>query len=419
MALFVSIIGLHMKRVVPGQQHPGMIFTQFDRTIVTAFLPGESMKFACFSIGMLALLAMSPSHAATCTPPHQTQGITVPGRPFSALPDADGCWLFVSASGGQGKGGSVVVLHDKDGVFSVDHSVALNTEAYGEALSHDGQVLVVTGGSGTAVLDVKKLEAGDAQSLLGVLPASAEDGAVYAAISPDDKLLFVADEYASRISVFDLAKARAVGFGKDALIGHVPVAAAPVGLAFSPDGQWLYATSQRGPASMKAACKPEQGGGQMHPQGLLFKIDVAKAVTDPARAVSSAWPAGCNPVRVAMSPSGKQLWVTARGDNALLKVQLDDAGRAAIGDFPIGDSPVGVVVRPDGEQVWVAVSDRFGKNGTGRLAGLAALDGSAQTKMLTIAAPGFPRELAFLPDGHTLIATLFNARQVLLVATPN
>lgn len=377
------------------------------------------MKFACFSIGMLVLLAMSPSHAATCPSPNQTQNVTVPGHPFSALPDAGGCWLFVSTSGAQGKGGSVVVLRDKEGVFSVDHSVALNTEAYGEAISRDGQLLVVTGGSGTAVLDVKKLEAGDGQPLLGVLPAGSEDGAVYAAISPDDKLLVVADEYASRISVFDLAKARAEGFGKNALIGHVSVAAAPVGLAFSPDGQWLYATSQRGPASMKAVCKPEQRGGQMHPQGLLFKIDIAKAVTDPARAVISAWPAGCNPVRVAMSPSGKQLWVTARGDNALLKIQLDDAGRVTIGDFPIGDSPVGIAVRPDGKQVWVAVSDRFGKNGSGQLAGLAPLDGSAQTKLLSVAAPGFPRELSFLPDGRTLIATLFDAKQVQFVATPD
>lgn len=377
------------------------------------------MKFACFSIGILALLVASRSHATTsCPPPIQTLDVTVPGHPFSAVPDAEGCWLFVSASTGKEKG-AVVVLHDKDGVFSVDHTVALKTDAYGEALSHDGQVLVVTGGSGTAVLDVKKLEAGDSQALLGILPAGSDDGAVYAAISPDDKLVFVADEYTSRISVFDLAKARANGFGKDALIGHIPVAAAPVGLAFSPDGQWLYATSQRGPARMKAICKPEQKEGQVHPQGLLFKIDVAKAASDPAHALVTAWPAGCNPVRVAMAPSGKQLWVTARGDNALLKVQLDDAGRASIGDFPIGDSPVGIAVRPDGKQVWVAVSDRFGKHGSGQLAGLTPLDGSAQTKLLSVVAPGFPRELSFLPDGRTLVATLFDAKQVQFVVTPN
>lgn len=376
------------------------------------------MKSACFSIGLLALLMASRAHATSCTPPNQTLGVSVPGHPFSAVPGAEGCWLFVSASTGKEKG-AVVVLHDKDGVFGVDHTVGLKTHAYGEALSHDGQVLVVTGGNGIDVLDVKKLEAGDAQALLGVLPVDSEDGAVYAAISPDDKLVFVADEYASRISVFDLVKARAHGFGKDALIGHIPVAAAPVGLAFSPDGQWLYATSQRGPASMKAVCKPEQKEGQIHPQGLLFKIDVAKAASDPARALVTAWPAGCNPVRVAMAPSGKQLWVTARGDNALLKVQLDDAGRATMGDFPIGDSPVGIAVRPDGKQVWVAVSDRFGKNGSGQLAGLTPLDGSAQTKLLSVAAPGFPRELGFLPDGRTLVATLFDAKQVQFVVTPD
>jgi DNA-binding beta-propeller fold protein YncE len=170
---------------------------------------------------------------------------------------------------------------------------------------------------------------------------------------------------------------------------------------------------------MKAVCKPEQKEGQIHPQGLLFKIDVAKAATDPARAVVTAWPAGCNPVRVATSPSGKQLWVTARGDNALLKMQLDEAGRAVIGEFPIGDGPVGVAVRPDGKQVWVAISDRFNKSGTGNLAGLTPLDGSAQTKLLSVAAQGFPRELSFLPDGRTLVATLFDAKQIQFVATPD
>lgn len=373
------------------------------------------MKSVWFVLGMLALPFAPAAHAATCAPPRRAVSVAVPGHPFSALPDASGCWLFVSASK-QGHG-AVVVLRNKNGVFDVDHVVALPIAAYGEALSHDGRLLLVTGGKGTSVLDVAQLERGGGQPLLGMLPGHAGEGAVYAAISPDGKLAFVADEYAKQISVFDLAKARIAGFGSDVLIGHVPVAAFPVGLAFAPDGRWLYATSQRGPDGMQAVCKPEGEHGQMHPQGLLFKLDVVKAASHPAHAVVAAWPAGCNPVRVAVSPSGTQLWVTARGENALLKLQLDDEGHATIATFPIGNSPVGVVVRPDGKQVWTALSNRFGKSG-GHLAGLAHLDGASPTTLLSMPAAGFPRELSFLPDGRTLVTTLFNAGQVQFVPTP-
>lgn len=375
------------------------------------------MKFICFMVGMLALLVESRAYSATCPAPDRIVRVAVPGHPFSALADADGCWLFVSATDDKEKG-SVVVLHNSGGSFEVDHTLALKTAANGAALSHDGKLLIVAGGRSAVVLDVARLERGDDHALLEVLPGEAGDGAVYAAISPDDKLLFVADEYASRISVFDLAKARVTGFRDEELIGHIPVAAFPVGLSFSPDGQWLYATSQRGPESMKSICKPEQRGGQMHPPGLLFKIDVAKAATDAAHATAMAWRVGCNPVRVAISPSGTLVWVTARADNALMKIHIDGDGHASIGAFPVGKSPVGVVVRPDGKQVWVALSDRFDKNGAGELAALTHFEGP-QIKLMTVPSSGFPRELSFLPDGRTLVATLFAAGLVELVPTPD
>lgn len=376
------------------------------------------MKLVCFLVGILALFAGARAYSTTCPSPDHVVSVAVPGHPFSALADADGCWMFVSVSGDKGKG-SVVVLHNKGGIFEVDHTVALKAAANGEVLSHDGKLIIVAGGRSTSALDVARIEHGDGHPLLGMLPGEAGDGAVYAAISPDDKLLFIADEYASRISVFDLAKARAMGFRNDVLIGHIPMAAFPVGLVFSPDGQWLYATSQRGPASMKPVCKPEQQGGQMHPRGLLFKIDVAKAAIDPAHAAVTAWPVGCNPVRVAASPSGELLWVTARADNALMKIQPTGNGRVSIGSFPVGNSPVGVVVRPDGKQVWTALSDRFDKGGNGQLAALTHIEDGNHAKLLTLPASGFPRELIFLPDGRTLVATLFDADQVQFIPTPD
>lgn len=166
---------------------------------------------------------------------------------------------------------------------------------------------------------------------------------------------------------------------------------------------------------MRPLCKPELKQGRMHPQGLLMRIDAAKAATDPAHALSDAVPAGCNPVRVAVSPSGQQLWVTARGENALLRFQVDAwvrGGHVNMDSFAIGPSPVGVAAHPDGRQVWVAVSSRFDPRQGGRLARLLHVNGESPMTVQSLPSAGFPREITFLPGGRTVIATLFAAGQV-------
>ncbi|WP_266159260.1 hypothetical protein [Dyella silvatica] len=380
------------------------------------------MKTLFLIVAALASMLGAQVQAA-CAAPTKDSHIAVPGHPFSAIASADNCWLFVSIDDGEDQG-AIAVLRNKDGVFALDHTFALKNNVYGEALSHDGKLLLVAANDDTAILDVAGLEQAGANPLLGLLHNGPHAGAVYTAVSLDDKLLFVSNERAQSISVFDLTKVRSDDSRGDALLGRVPTALAPIGLAFSPDGRWLYATSQAmsATANTSATCKAEQQGGHMHPPGVLLRIDVAKAASDPAHAVAAALPAGCNPVRVAISPSGKQLWVTARGDNTLLRFQADDglaeAKHASVGSFPIGTSPVGVVVRPDGKQVWVALSNRFGKDSAGQLAGLVSGDNDASMKHLSAPAAGFPREVSFLPDGRTLVATLFDAKQVELILTP-
>lgn len=376
------------------------------------------MKTICIAIALLALLVVTKAGASICASPSQISHAVVPGHPFAALATADNCWLFVSLSSDKGNG-SLAMLRNENGSFALDHTVALNSRAYGEALSRDGRVLAIAGGDDTSLLDVSKLEHNASDALIGVLHSGSGAGAVYVAISADDRLAFVSDEDSMRISVFDLSKALN---GKDAAVGHIPTSPLPVGLALSPDGRWLYATSQRGPASMKSVCKPELPNGEMHPQGLLFKVDVAKAAVDPAHAVVTGLPAGCNPVRVAMAPDGKQVWVSARGEDALLRFQIgtgaEAAGQSMVGRFPIGPSPVGVAVRQDGKQVWVALSNRFGKGTAGQLVGLSDLENDSHMQRLSTPPTGFAREVSFLPDGRTLTVTLFDTEQVEFVPTP-
>lgn len=387
---------------------------------------GTATKFLrrlpLLAVACVFSLPLAPRAAAqACAAPTSGANTSVPGHPFSALASPDDCWVFVSLSINRDHG-AVAVLHNQDGQFTLDHVVALDGAAFGESLSHDGKVLAVVGGGEVAILDVGGLEHRALNPILGTFRDGESSGAIYAAISPDDRLLVVSDERANRISVFDLAQARSDGFASPKAIGRVPMAVAPVGLAFSPDGRWLYATSEKAPPRrLAASCESERGNGRMHPEGLLFRIDVGLAVKDPRHAVVAAFPAGCNPVRVAVSPSGSLVWVTARGSDALLRFQTDDLlarHGAGYAKFAIGTSPVGLAVRPDGKQVWVALSHRFGKRGLGRLAGVALQANASSMELMSAPASGFPREIAFLHDGRTLVATLFAAQRVEFIPTP-
>lgn len=373
-------------------------------------------------LGLLVLALAGTVQATGCPMPSQAAQVAVPGHPFSALSSADGCWVFVSLTIDR-RHGALAVLRNQGGAFQLDHTVPLPEPAFGESLSHDGRLLAVAEGNGANVFDVAQLENAQGHPLLGELSDGMGSLAVYALVSNDGRLLFVSQELAHAISVFDLAKASRSGFRGNALLGRIPMAPAPVGLAQSADGQWLYATSETAPrtAGLDATCKPEMKDERMHPPGLLFVIDVAKAASAPRKAVRKVVAAGCNPVRVAVAPAGDAVWVAARGSDALLEFHagnlLAAADKSGHASFAIGTSPVGIAVRPDGKQVWTALSARFGDAAAGQLAGLALADGVPR-ELLKARASGFPREVSFLPDGRTLVVTLYDDDRIELIPTP-
>jgi DNA-binding beta-propeller fold protein YncE len=128
------------------------------------------------------------------------------------------------------------------------------------------------------------------------------------AISSDGRYTFVTLEISDYLAVFDLQKALTGGFGPSDFVGTVPLGIAPVGLAVSPDGRWIYATSQT-----------RKGGTSTGRRaGTLTAISLRRAETKPAAAVVATVPAGCSPVRVITSADGNVLWVTARGSDAVL-----------------------------------------------------------------------------------------------------
>jgi len=371
--------------------------------------------------GLTAIGVATAAHAqaAPCAYTAEAAAVSVPGRPFAALPSADGCWLFVSMLGAAkpSEGGGVAVLRNENGRFVVTHVLPIAGGPGGIALTHDGRTLIAAAQDNVAIVDVEKLQRGDAGAVTVTLSEEADSGAIYAATSLDDGLLFVAEERRNRIAVLDLAQAR--GAGRRSVIGFIPQGRAPVGLALSADGRRLYATSEIASApGLPAPCAPQVAGrGREQPEGTLSVIDVAAAGRDPAKALVAVRTAGCSPVRVALSPDGGTAWVTARGDDRVEGFATARLSGATTGppeiSVKVGTAPVGVAARPDGAQVWVANSDRFSANGNGSLTAVSP----SGAVVRTVPSGRFPRDLRFLPDGKTLVVAEFGSQAVQFVPT--
>ncbi len=85
-------------------------------------------------------------------------------------------------------------------------------------------------------------------------------------------------------------------------------------------------------------------------------------VWGPVLAILAMTGAGCSPVRVALAPDGHRAWITARGEDALVDTDLDQAEHLGLhaphGRRPVGPAPVDIAIRPDGNQIWISDSDR-------------------------------------------------------------
>jgi DNA-binding beta-propeller fold protein YncE len=293
-------------------------------------------------------------------------------------------------------------------------------------MTHDGKLLIVADDEYVVFMDVMRMTSGSGDPILGYMSEKGSSGRVYANVTPDDKFLFVSDENTETISVINLQKARAEGFKGTAQVGKIPVGIAPIALTFSPDGKWLYTTSQLAPKSLNwpVACKPEGADPATakveYAEGAIIVVDVVRAQTDPAHSIVANIPAGCSPVRLAISPSGDRVYVTARNSNALLAFDTDalrsNTEKAQVGKVPVGSSPVGVAVVNDGKLVLVTNSNRFASDQTERQT-VSVIDATrvteAQTAVIgSVPAGIFPREFGQSPDGRTLFVANYTSNEL-------
>jgi DNA-binding beta-propeller fold protein YncE len=124
-------------------------------------------------------------------------------------------------------------------------------------------------------------------------------------------------------------------------------------------------------------------------------------------------------VRVAVSPDGGTVWVTARASNRLLAFSaarlLGDPRQALLAAVPVGTAPVGLALVAGGRRVIVADSNRFA--GALTPSDLTVVDARAAlagrpADLGTIPAGVFPRELALEPGGATLLVSNWSSGQL-------
>ena len=335
--------------------------------------------------------------------------VRVGGFPFGVTETPDGRYVFVS-----GAGSTLQVFRARPGLALTRAGTvtAPGAQMAGETLTSGGRYLLAASDRGAVVIDVAAAERGRPHAVLGTLAAPRGLTAIEVAVSHDSRLAFVSLEHSDDIAVFSLRRALASGFGPADYLGAIPAGQGVVGLALSPDGRWLYATSE-----LARGTRPGPNA-----QGSLSVISVRRAATDPARSVVSTVAAGCQPVRVITSADGTVAWVTARASDALLGFSTallrSHPARALIARAGVGEAPVGLALVDNGRQIVVADSNRFHAPGaTSSLAVVRVGDALAGRPALAGLLPAgqFPREMTVAPGGRTLLVTCFGSGQLELV----
>jgi DNA-binding beta-propeller fold protein YncE len=348
--------------------------------------------------------------SAPALPKIRTTLLRVPGQPWAVV-TAKGSWSFLTLTSGSHS--SIAVIRNGTGLApALVRTIAVAGTPRGATLTPDGHYLLAADGSGAVVIDVAQAEQGGPNPVLGSLTSPGGSGGDQVRVTPDGSFAFITLQHSNAVAVFNLHAAIASGFGSSHLVGTVPLGLQPVGMSVSPDGRWLYATTQN------RSENSQQGG--------LSVIDVHQAETDPATALKTTVSAGCVPIRIITTGAGQYVWVTARDSNTLLAFSaaklLSDPRHALIARARVGQGPIGLTTTNRGDRIIVADSNLHTRKGTtanlvvvnsaDMLAGKPALLGVIPAGLL-------PRQFAMEPNSTTLLVTDSTSQQLQAVDVTN
>lgn len=172
------------------------------------------------------------------------------------------------------------------------------------------------------------------------------------------------------VGVFNDNTVAVIDTGTNRVLTTIPIPAGPHGLAMSPDGQRVYASSD-GASS----------------------VSVISTVTD--RVVSTI-EVGKAPHGLAITPDGRLVLVAVFGTNQV--AVIDTVRNEVVAKVPVG-SPHNIAISPDGRTAYVASQ-------TPGAPTLAILDLAGRRQTGAVPLDKTPRALGFSPDGSTLYFTL-------------
>jgi DNA-binding beta-propeller fold protein YncE len=390
-------------------------------------------KLGMLGAALLLLSALSPTGtqpllpAGTvgCRADTARYDVALPGHPSAVAASADGRSAFVSIVSSNPKSATgIATLRCDGGRYRFTNLVSLEAQPRGIAITHDHKLLVVADDGFVAFVDPAAALAGR-PAILGYLqdlegdPEDNDAGSAYVNVSPDDRFAYVSDEENNTITVIDLVKARNDRFTRDAIVGKIPMANAPIALTFSRDFRYLFTTSEIGLRAYgwPKVCRRERGPTTQvpsNPSGAIITIDVTKAEVNPADSVVAKTSSDCSPVRMSLSPDGLTAWVTNRASDTLTafstKRLIAGDSDARIATIAVGSNPVAVAASRDGKFVLVGNSNRFGAGAT-TSGTVSIVDATQKTVVGTIAVGQFPREFSPGP-GTTLFLANYGSNTV-------
>lgn len=334
--------------------------------------------------------------------------------------------------------GTLAVLSTTGRRPRVVRSISIPGKALGCSLTRDGRYLLIADGlQGATVVSVARAESGAPQPVIGRLtpPRGSHlraTGAIETSSSADGRYVFVSLEYGTAggaIAVFKLGSAAHPRPGRGDYVGAITLGRAVVGSTLSPDGRYLYVTSEarrlsRAERHRRRTQKRTHPGalnsGSRLPAGTVSVVSVAAVEHhDLSRAVIATAPAMQQPVRVVVSPDGRIVWVTARASNRVLAFSAaklrTDPSHALLSSVRVGVEPVGLALFDGGKRLLVADSDRYQvahAHPALTVVDTAAVLGHRSAVLATLRAGGFAREIAVEPNGRSAFVTDFNSGEL-------
>jgi len=301
-------------------------------------------------------------------------------------------------------------LHHPDGV--VDHTVALDGEPYGVAVSTSGEVFVARVyadlvspmalgdaefGAGISVKIGGTTGSGDSAST----PAVPWMGSVHVAFNPAGTRAYVTDQFGNAVSVIDVAS--------KTLLATIPLGDGGFNLGVTPDGSRVYATTATGSVYVISAAADAivdsmrvgsaSNGVAFSPDGGTVYISSRDAGTITAFRTSDeaqlvTYTVGGRPQRLAVSDDGSSLYA-ANEDQGLDVVDLASGATATVPGLTTG---YGLGLTPDGAELWVTSP----LDGTIKIVDRGTL---TVVKTVDLGANTVPRNVAFNASGTTAVVT--------------